>query len=406
MAKPRSRITKVLIRGPLSPLIEDYRRELLNRDYTERTVVNLLRQAGRLSRWLEVNDYGLAELDRHRIEEFLSWQRSDGRNRSQWSRPALLCLLDVLGGLGAMQPEASKCPIDSTEMVLDRFRCYLLTERGLAAGTVNGYVDHARRFLAGLAADSDLATISASEVTDAVLAVSAAVSVPTAQNFVAGLRSFLRFSFIEGLVGFDLSQAALPVTGRRRSSLPRGITDADARALLRSCDRRSSIGRRDYAVLITLLQLGLRRGEVARLRLDDIDWRAGQLVVRGKGARHDRLPLPAAVGQGIASYLRRGRPTSGRREVFLRARAPFAPIDPGTVASTVRRACRRAGIAEVGPHRLRHSVACDMVAAGVPLIDVAQVLRHHSLQTTASYGRVDVERLRAVAAPWPGGTTR
>ena len=118
------------------------------------------------------------------------------------------------------------------------------------------------------------------------------------------------------------------------------------------------------------------------------------------------MPLPADVGAAIASYLRRGRPTSDRREVFLHARAPFRPIAAGTVASTVRRACRRAGVAEVGSHRLRHTVACEMVATGVPLTQIAQVLRHHSLQTTAAYARVDLDRLRLVAAPWPEGARR
>ena len=129
-------------------------------------------------------------------------------------------------------------------------------------------------------------------------------------------------------------------------------------------------------------------------------------MVRGKGARSDRLPLPADVGRSIASYLQHGRPRSKRREVFLRARAPFGPIAPGTVSSTVRRACRRAGVAEVGAHRLRHTVACEMVLAGVPLVQIAQVLRHHSLQSTAIYARVDVDQLRRLAAPWPGGAQR
>jgi integrase/recombinase XerD len=223
---------------------------------------------------------------------------------------------------------------------------------------------------------------------------------------VSGLRAFLRFCFIEGLVAADLSQAALVVRGRRRSSLPKAISGADARALLGGCDRRRALGRRDYAVIIVLLRLGLRRGELARLTLDDIDWRAGELVVRGKGGRQDRLPLPADVGEAIAGYLRRGRPASDRREVFLRARAPFEPIAPGTVSSTVRRACRRAGIAEVGSHRLRHTTACAMVSAHVPLVQVGQVLRHHSLQSTAIYARVNLDELRELAAPWPGSNGR
>ena len=156
-------------------------------------------------------------------------------------------------------------------------------------------------------------------------------------------------------------------------------------------------------MILVLLRLGLRRGEVASLRLDDVDWRAGELVVHGKGARDDRLPLPADAGEAIAGYLQRGRPKSDSREVFLQARAPFEPIVAGTVSSTVRRACRRAGIAEVGAHRLRHTAACEMVAAGAPLVEIAQVLRHHSLQSTAVYARVDVEQLRLLAVPWPGG---
>jgi integrase/recombinase XerD len=394
------------VTGPLAPFAEDYSRELRERGYTERSAVNQLRQGARVSRWLRASQLSGSEVSAARVEEFLGWQRAVGRHRSQWSRPGLVCLLDVLRELGVLvsgEPAGADSP---TEVLLARFGRYLAAERGLAAGTVRGYVDHARRFLAGLPADAGLAGVCANDVTEAVLRRSAAVSVSAAQFFVAGLRSFLRFCFIERQMPVDLSQAALLVTGRRRSSLPRGITRADARALLGGCDRRSALGRRDYAMLVTLLRLGLRAGEVARLRLDDIDWRAGELVVRGKGAREDRLPVPAEVGQAIACYLRRGRPASGRREVFLQARAPFGPIAPGTVSSTVRRACRRAGVAEVGAHRLRHTVACEMVAAGVPLVEIAQVLRHHSLQTTALYGRVDLDRLRALAAPWPGGASR
>jgi integrase/recombinase XerD len=401
MAGATSRISRVLVTGPLAPFAEAYRRELRARGYTERSAVNELRQVARFSRWLQGSALSASELSAGRVEEFLGWQRAVGRHRSQWSRPGLMCLLDVLrevGVLAAGEPAQADSP---AEVLLAGFGCYLAAERGLAVGTVRGYVSHARRFLDGLPAGAGLAGVCAADVTEAVLRRSAAVSVSATQFFVAGLRSFLRFCFIERQMPVDLSQAALPVTGRRRSPLPRGITKADARALLAGCDRRSALGRRDYAMLVTLLRLGLRAGEVARLRLDDIDWRAGELVVRGKGGRRDRLPLPAEVGQAIACYLQ-GRPASGRREVFLQARAPFEPIAPGTVSSTVRRACRRAGVAEVGAHRLRHTVACEMVAAGVPLADIAQVLRHHSLQTTAVYGRVDLDRLRALAAPWPG----
>ena len=406
MARTSSRVSRVLMTGPLAPYADAYRAELGRRGYTALSTVNELRQVQRLSGWLAESGMTAADLSTERVEEFLVHQRARGRDRASWSRPGLVCMVEVLRSVGVVGPEQRGPAVSAEELLMESFEDYLLVERGLAPGTVRGYVAHARRFFACGEVAGGLASVTAAEVTSAVLRESAAVSVATTQNFVAGLKAFLRFCFVEGLVALDLSEAALAITGRRRSSLPRGIGAAEAKALLVSCDRRSALGRRDYALLVVLLRLGLRRSEVAGLRLDDIDWRTGEVVVRGKGTREDRLPLPADVGGAIAAYLRRGRPQGERREVFLRARAPYWPIASGTVASTVRRACRRAGIAEVGPHRLRHTVACEMVAAGVPLTQIAQVLRHHGLQTTAVYARVDLDRLRQLAAPWPGGEGR
>jgi integrase/recombinase XerD len=406
MARPTSRVSRVLMTGPLAPFADAYREVLLERGYTPLSIVGELRQAARFSGWLEAGGLTVAEVSEARVEEFLVWQRAEGRYRSHRSRPGLRCLLDVLRGLGVLTVEEPAAPSSPTDVLLARFERYLLAERGLAAGTVALYLACVRRFVEGLPPDRGLAGLAAGDVAAAVLRESERLSVSAAQNFVSGLRWFLRFCFIEGLVGSDLSRAALFARGRSSSPLPRGISREDARALLGSCDRRHALGRRDYAIIITLLRLGLRRGEVAGLRLDDIEWRAGELVVVGKGARQEPLPLPADVGQAIAAYLRRGRPRSGRREVFLRSKAPYDPIASGTVASTVRRACRRAGIANLGSHRLRHTAACEMVKANVPLYRIGQVLRHRSLQSTAIYARVDIERLRLLAAPWPGGAQR
>lgn len=404
MAKPTSRVSRVLMVGPLAPFAEAYTTELGKRGYTPLTRVNLVRQMARLSRWLEGRGLGVGDVHSALIEEFITAERArcDGV-RAHYSRPGLRCLLETLSEFGVVGEEPPPAPLSPTQLLLASFERHLLTERALASGTVRGYVDHARRFLAEVGCGADLADLRAKDVTAAVLRRSALVSVATTQYFVAGLRAFLRFCFVEGLVEAELSEAALALTGRRRSPLPQGITRADAAALLASCDRRSSLGRRDNAILVSALRLGLRAAEVAYLRLDDFDWRAGEVVVRGKGGRQDRLPLPTEVGEAVAAYLERGRPSSTERQVFLQARAPFRPIDPATVRSTVRRACRRAGVAEIGSHRLRHTLACEMVAADVPLTQVAQVLRHHSLQTTAVYARVDVGQLRALARPWPGG---
>jgi integrase/recombinase XerD len=403
MPRAASRLSRVVVTGPLAPFAAVYRRELRRRGYTPRSAVNMLRQVARLSRWLEDRELGAERLDRERVEEFFVFQRFGGRHRAQWSRPGLWCLLEVLEVLGALEYGERAPTLSPSETPLCFFQRYLLVERALAPGTVRGYVDGARRFLDGLPPGTGLGELTAPDVTAALRRVAGAVSVAAAQNFRAGLRAFLRFCFTEGIVAVDLSGAALAVTGRRRVFLPRGIEPVQARALLSSCDRRTALGRRDHAMLVVLLGLGLRAGELARLRLDDLDWRAGELVVRGKGARLDRLPLPAEMGEAIAGYLRRGRPRSDRREVFLCARAPFGPVAAGTVGSTVRRACRRAGHAEVGPHRLRHTLACQMVRAKVPLVEIAAVLRHESLQSSGIYARVDLDTLRELAAPWPGG---
>lgn len=322
MARATSRLSRVLVTGPLAPFAETYRRELLRRGYTRRSAVNELRQVARLSRWLADRELGVERLDRERVEEFSAFQRAGGRHRAQWSRPGLRCLLEVLDVMGVREHEAEPPALSPIETLLGSFERYLLSERALASGTVRGYVDHARKFLDGLPSGTALAEVTAADVTTALSRVSQAVSVATAQNFRAGLRAFLRFCFTEGIIAVDLCGAALAVTGRRRVFLPRGIEPAQARALLSSCDRRTALGRRDHAMLVTLLRLGLRAGEVARLRLDDLDWRAGELIIRGKGSRLDRLPMPVEVGDAITAYLQRGRPKSDHREVFLRARAP------------------------------------------------------------------------------------
>lgn len=407
MVTAKSRVSGVVLRGPLAPFGDVFGAELAAREYTPRSVVPQLRQMDRLSRWLQDQGLGAAQLDESHIEVFLAAQRAQGRHRSGWSRSGLLCLLHVLREQGVAAVRVPSPAGSDTEVLLGSFGRYLLEERALAPGTVHGYLANTRRFLSGLPGKDQLhaltgGQITAGDVTAAVLAqVARGGSVSTTQNFVAALRAFLRYCYLEGRLDSDLSGAALAVTGRRRSPLPQGITPAQARALLACCDRRTALGRRDYAIILTLLRLGLRRSELAGLTLEDLDWRAGEVLIRGKGGRIERLPLPADVGAAIAGYLSRGRPASARRELFLRARAPFTPIDAGTVSSTVRRACARAGIAPMGAHRLRHTLACQMVGAGVPLTQIGQVLRHKSLQSTAIYARVDLERLRELGSPWP-----
>jgi site-specific recombinase XerD len=221
------------------------------------------------------------------------------------------------------------------------------------------------------------------------------------KKFCYILRSFLEYCWVAGLVERDLSGALTVAMSRQPCRLPVGVGADDVERLLDGCDLASRVGMRDFAVLTLLARLGLRAGEVAGLRLDDIDWHRGEITVAGKGGKEERLPLPKQAGEALAGYLTRARPTADVRTVFLRHRAPIRPMSRAVVKAIVYQACDRAGLERFGPHRLRHTLAETMIAAGVGYDAIGQVLRHDSPLTTANYARVDVGRLRLLARPWP-----
>jgi site-specific recombinase XerD len=403
MAVPKSRVSNVRIRGPLAPVADEFRIWLGQEGYTPLTSVNKLRSLAHLSDWLEAQHAGVGELTDARVRAYLRMRRREA-NTTDCSLRALAPLLNFLAARGALPIPTPREVDGPVECLLGCFQRYLLGERGLATSTADAYMHRARRFLDRTAPDGDVGALTAAAVTGMLLEEVTVHSVGTGQYFVAAIRAFLRFCHAQGLMRIDLSGAALAITGRRHTDIPRGLARRDVDALLRACDRRQPAGRRDHAVLVTLLRLGLRATELAQLTLDDIDWRAAEVNVRGKGRRDERLPLPADVGAAIVGYLRRGRPPTDRREVFLSAIAPVHGLGRGGVSSIVRRACRRAGVTPVGAHRLRHTLACEMVRAGVPLPAIGQVLRHRGLSSTAVYARADVDQLRTLARAWPSVT--
>jgi site-specific recombinase XerD len=237
-----------------------------------------------------------------------------------------------------------------------------------------------------------------------LLRETARCSVGAAKGRVAELRSLLRFLYLKEFVPVSLATAVPPVAGWHDTGVPKSLTATEVQRLLDSCDRSDPSGIRDLAILMLVARLGLRSTEVARLELGDIDWRAGEIVVRGKARRSDRLPLPHDVGQAIGVYLRDARPRTSIRQVFLPLKAPLRPIPPALVGDVTRRACERVGAPSVGAHRLRHALATELLHRGATLVEVSQVLRHRDLATTAIYAKVDLGSLRSVAQPWPGAT--
>jgi integrase/recombinase XerD len=391
--------------GPLAPYAAAFSSWLRLRSYSPSAAANRLWQLDQLSRWLERRGLTAGELTPGRAVEFASSRREAGL--VSWVSPRSVELpLAYLRELGVVPAPAEAVADGPLQELLVDYRRYLLVERRLSQHTVGCYVPVARLFLSGREGPDGVALerLSAADVSRFLAAECPKRSVSGARDLASALRSLLRFLHVAGLIELPLVWAVPSVANRRDRSLPRGLEPPAVRALLSSCDRRRTVGRRDYAILLLLARLGLRRGEVAAIRLDDVDWRAGELLIRGKGSRHDVLPLPVDVGEAIVSYLRR-RPRSESRALLVRMTAPRQGLDRSTIGWIVREACTRAGLPRVGAHRLRHTAATEMLRRGGSLSEIAQVLRHSELKTTAQYAKVDRRRLRALARPWPGGVS-
>jgi len=400
MSQSQGAPDRVRVSGPLARFADGFRVDLIERGYSLWGAQEQMYLLAHVSRWLEVEGLELAALTPPVVDRYFVWRRSQGY-LSGLSSKSLRRVLGYLDGLGVLPREdAVPSPV---EQLLGEFRGYLLVERGMAAGSVRLYERVARLFLEERSEPlgDDLARLSGAEVNVFVLREVRRRSRWSAVTVVSALRALLRFLHVQGLIAEPLA-AAVPSVARRQEDLPRGLPAGEVRLLLDSCDRSTPVGRRDYAVLLLLSRLGLRGGEVAGLELDDVDWRAGEVVIRGKGRQVDRLPLPDDVGQALVDYLRYGRPRGFGRAVFLTACAPLTGVSRGAVSDIVVRACERAGIAPVGCHRLRHTLASELLARGAALAEIGQVLRHRDLRTTAVYAKVDRRALSGLALPWPG----
>lgn len=396
--------SRVRVTGPLERYAGGFRVELDRRGYASASAAQRMQLMACVSRWMATERVTVSGFTSERVEEFVAWRRATGyvHFRSSWS---LAPLLEYLRALGAA-PERVMVPADGpVDVLVERFRAYLLGERGLAAGTVRYYLRFARLFLeanSAAAGEVDPARLTPGDVGRFVREQAAARNVGSTKNMVMALRSLFRFWHLEGVTGEDLA-GAVPGVAPQSRSLPRALPAGTIRRLLVGCDRRTVIGRRNFAVLIVLARLGLRAGEVAAIELEDIDWRRGELLVRGKGGRREILPLPVDVGEALAGYLQRGRPRVDNRRLFLRVNAPSGALSPAGVSNVVRSACRRCGLPVVCAHRLRHTAATETLRAGASLEEVGQLLRQQSTFTTAIYARVDRDNLRELALPWPGG---
>jgi integrase/recombinase XerD len=392
------------VTGPLGPYAEEFRENLLGQGYTWGSAAHQIHLMAHVSCWLQANGLGPADLDEAAAARFAAVRCADGYARMRSDR-ALVPLLGYLRGLGVAAAPRLPQPQAPADRLAARFGEYLARERGLAAESVRSYTGVARRFLAVVAAADDAGTegLTAADVTGFVRRECGRRSVASAKATVTGLRALLRFLYLDGRITAPLAGAVPSAACWQLAALPRAVSPAELARIMDSCDRCTVAGRRDFAIVLLLARLGLRAGEVAALELGDINWREGEIAVRGKGGRRDSLPLPADVGEAVAGWLAGGRPRhAAGPAVFVRLRPPQGRLASTSVSFVVRRACVRAGIAAAGAHRLRHSAAVGMLAAGGTLTEIGQVLRHARPGTTAIYAKADLLALSPLARPWPG----
>jgi site-specific recombinase XerD len=392
--------------GLLGPYLDSFVSVLGSLGYPRETVRHQCCAVRDLGVWLERQKLGVADLDDDLVGRHIEDRR---RNPRTWRGDEAATVrrlvehLRELGVIASAKPVQEHSPVDD---MVRRYTEYLLVERAVAQATVDNYVAFVRNFLVHRFGDEplQLGQLRERDVTDYVLCWVRSHRPGRAKLLVTVLRSFFRFLLEHGEIERDLAVAVPTVAGWRLSTVPKYLSENQGERLLDACDRTTATGRRDYAVLLLLSRLGLRAGEVVALEIDDIDWRAGEISVRGKGSHHDRLPLPPDVGDALAEYLRQDRSACTTRRLFVRLRAPHCGFaGSGAIISIVRRALRRANLNPPvrGAHLLRHSLATGMLRKGASMAEIGQVLRHRSPSTTEIYAKVDFDALRALARPWP-----
>ncbi len=395
--------------GPHLWCIDTIVERQLGSGYAVNTLLAQVRQLSALGAWLTENGFTkLAEATPPIVQEFVRSQppRLNRGPVGVFMLPKLVAQVRQL--VGIPEPVLQETRL---QPITDGFKKYLQEERGLAESTVRSYAEFAHKFLSsrfGLdpAETPVLSELCHADVIRHVISGAQTIGSRRVQFMVGALRVFLNYLFLRGDVKANLASSVLTVANWSLQTLPKALEPEDTRLLLKHCNTRTAVGKRDFAVLLLLARLGLRAGEVVGLTLDAIDWDAGEIILFGKSRRVDRLPMPRDVGEAIVAYLQSARPACSSRLVFVRARAPYVGLSSScAIGDIVRRGLRRAGLtpARKGAHLLRHGLAQQMLRRGANLTEIGQVLRHQWVNTTAIYAKVDLDALRPLTLSWPGG---
>ncbi len=391
----------------MSEHLDAYAAGVAEQGYAHHSIRQQIVVIADFSRWLKQKQIDVQALDRKVVDRFLRLRRRQQRVR-RGDPKALERLLTMLCQIGVVKPHQPPVADNTRSRITNEFQRYLLQERGLSPLTLLNYVPVVEQFLSERFHNRvpNFAMLRAPHVTGFVMRHAHQLNPVRARLMVTALRSFFGYLRHRGAIATDLAGCVPTVPAWSLSTLPRFLPAGTVERILECCDRTTSVGRRNHAILLLLARLGVRAGEVVGLSLDDIDWSTGQITIRGKGGKSAQLPLAADVGAALAAYLRHDRPRSATRRVFLRHRAPLVGFaNSSTISSLVRRALKHAGVesAHAGAHVLRHSLATSLLRQGGSLDEIGELLRHQSPNTTAIYAKVDVTALHTLALPWPGG---
>jgi integrase/recombinase XerD len=389
--------------GPIAPHIDNFAKFLTDQGYASVSVESKCLLVADLSCWLKRRGLRLAQVDEGKLKQFHAHHRRSIRRGDAATSQQLLKWLRDLGMVPALPKTGDRTALVRLTQDYERF---LSSQRGLAPATLSGYLPIVRRFLTERFGNKalHLEDLRPRDIHRFILRQVPRGSRNYAKLMVTALRSFLRFLFQRGAIKTDLLAGVPGVANWRLSHLPKSLPPDQVERLLQCCDRRTPSGQRDYAILLLLARLGLRGGEVLAMTLDDPDWERGEILVRGKGQRLERLPLPKEVGAALVHYLRHVRPSCSTRKLFIRMRAPRHGLRLSAICCVIRRALKRAGLDPdfKGAHLLRHSLATNMLRKGASLSEIGQLLRHAQPTTTQIYAKVDIEALRRIALPWMG----
>ena len=392
---------------PLAGIMPAYADLLYQQRYTHHSAHLQLRFLADLSHWLDRQRFRITDITEALLRRYLRSRHHRFRPRRD-DASILKRLLHLLHTKGLLQNRVSPSINSPRQCVENDFDRYLSQERGLSMATRVNYRPFIQRFLSEQfgAQPIQFAHLRAKDVIRFVRNHAHKLSPKRAGLMVSALRSFLRYLRHRGDITTDLAACVPSVASWSFSSLPKFLQPHQVRRVLNLPDRRTAQGRRDYAILLLLARLGVRACEIVALTLDDIRWERGEITLRGKGGRVARLPLPADVGKALATYLQKDRPTCSTRRLFIRLKAPRRGFANSIAISTlVARTLKKAGIESphTGAHLFRHTLATEMLRQGASLAEIAQLLRHRSLNTTTLYAKVDLTTLRTLAQPWPGG---